>query len=100
MTNKFYHNQTPTYITEYLKTIILTTIILLSTVLLSAQASSLESSTFGLQIGVFGAWAYYETKLSDPVALRLKVGTQAGALSIATSTDQMISLYLSLLRSL
>ena len=76
LTNKFYHNQTPTYITEYLKTIILTTIILLSTVLLSAQASSLETSTFGLQIGVFGAWAYYETKVSDPVALRLEVGTQ------------------------
>jgi hypothetical protein len=69
-----------------MKTFVLSTITLLSTVFLSAQASSVESSTFGLQIGVFGTWAYYETKISDPVALRLEVGAQAGALSIATPT--------------
>ena len=83
-----------------MKTIILTTITLLSTVLLSAQASSVEPSTFGLQIGVFGAWAYYETKISDPVALRLEVGTQAMHWVLRLVPVQKISLYLSLLRSL
>lgn len=42
------------------------------------QNASVEKSTFGLQTGVLGIWAYNEAKLSNAIALRTEVGFDFG----------------------
>lgn len=43
-----------------------------------AQTTSVENSTFGVQTGVLGVWAYNEAKLSNTIALRTEVGFDFG----------------------
>lgn len=43
-----------------------------------AQSTSVEKSTFGLQTGVLGIWAYNEVKLSNTLALRTELGFDSG----------------------
>ena len=43
-----------------------------------SQDASVEQSTFGIQTGVLGVWAYKETKLSNQIALRTEIGMDAG----------------------
>jgi hypothetical protein len=44
----------------------------------SRSQISVENNIFGLQTGLFGAWAYNETKLSDKIALRSEIGLNLG----------------------
>lgn len=43
-----------------------------------SQNASVEKSTFGIQTGVLGLWAYNEAKLSDAIALRTEIGFDFG----------------------
>ena len=43
-----------------------------------SQDASVEKSTFGIQTGVLGVWAYKETELSNQIALRTEIGMDAG----------------------
>lgn len=43
-----------------------------------SQNTSVEKSTFGLQTGVLGIWAYNEVKLSNTIALRTELGFDFG----------------------
>ena len=43
-----------------------------------SQNASVENSTFGIQTGVLGIWAYNEVKLSNTIALRTEIGFDAG----------------------
>ena len=43
-----------------------------------SQNVSVEKSTFGLQTGVLGIWAYNEAKLSNSIALRTELGFDFG----------------------
>ena len=48
------------------------------TLMTKAQNASVEKSTFGLQTGVLGLWAYNEVKLSNSIALRTELGFDFG----------------------
>lgn len=48
------------------------------TLLAKSQNASVEKSTFGLQAGVLGIWAYNEAKLSNSIALRTELGFDFG----------------------
>lgn len=48
------------------------------TLVAKAQNTSVENSTFGLQTGVLGIWAYNEVKLSNSIALRTELGFDFG----------------------
>lgn len=48
------------------------------TLIARSQNASVEKSTFGLQTGVLGVWAYNEAKLSNTIALRTEVGLDFG----------------------
>lgn len=48
------------------------------TLIAKAQNTSVEKSTFGLQTGVLGIWAYNEVKLSNSIALRTELGFDFG----------------------
>tara|TARA_B100001057_G_C22486133_1_gene808360 strand:+ start:266 stop:460 length:195 start_codon:yes stop_codon:yes gene_type:complete len=48
------------------------------TFMAKSQDASVEKSTFGMQTGVLGVWAYKETKLSNQIALRTEIGMDAG----------------------
>lgn len=43
-----------------------------------SQTASVEKSTFGIQTGVLGIWAYNEAKLSNKIALRTELGFDFG----------------------
>lgn len=43
-----------------------------------SQSASVEKSTFGIQTGVLGIWAYNEAKLSNNIALRTEIGFDFG----------------------
>ena len=43
-----------------------------------SQDASVEKSTFGVQTGVLGVWAYNEVKLSNAIALRTELGFDFG----------------------
>ncbi|WP_246124843.1 hypothetical protein [Algibacter pacificus] len=58
--------------------IIILALIIFSTTIGVAQTTSVEKSTFGLQTGVLGIWAYNETKLSNTIALRTELGFDFG----------------------
>ena len=49
-----------------------------STLVVKAQKTSVEKSTFGVQTGVLGIWAYNEAKLSNNLALRTELGFDFG----------------------
>ena len=49
-----------------------------STIVAKAQETSVEKSTFGVQTGVLGIWAYNEAKLSNAIALRTELGFDFG----------------------
>ncbi len=44
----------------------------------SSSQVSVEKNIFGVQTGLFGAWAYNETKLSAKIALRSELGLNLG----------------------
>ncbi|MEP2023098.1 MAG: hypothetical protein ABJI85_00455, partial [Reichenbachiella sp.] len=48
------------------------------TLIAKSQNTSVEKSTFGLQTGVLGIWAYNEAKLSNTIALRTEIGFDFG----------------------
>lgn len=48
------------------------------TLIAKSQTTSVEKSTFGVQTGVLGIWAYNEAKLSNAIALRTEVGFDFG----------------------
>ncbi len=48
------------------------------TLIARSQNASVEKSTFGLQTGVLGLWAYNEAKLSSTIALRTEIGFDFG----------------------
>jgi hypothetical protein len=48
------------------------------TLVAKAQNTSVEKSTFGVQTGVLGIWAYNEAKLSNNIALRTEIGFDFG----------------------
>ncbi|WP_424963426.1 hypothetical protein [Ekhidna sp.] len=48
------------------------------TLIAKSQDTSVEKSTFGLQTGVLGIWAYNEAKLSNAIALRTELGFDFG----------------------
>ncbi len=48
------------------------------TTIAKSQSISVEKSTFGLQTGVLGIWAYNEAKLSNSIALRTELGFDFG----------------------
>src|SRR6056297_1091821 len=43
-----------------------------------SQDASVEKSTFGVQTGAVGIWAYNEAKLSNSIALRTEIGFDSG----------------------
>lgn len=43
-----------------------------------AQEINVKKSLFGVQIGLLGAWAYNESKLSDELAIRTELGLNLG----------------------
>ena len=43
-----------------------------------SQDASVEKSSFGIQTGVLGIWAYNEAKLSNSIALRTEIGFDFG----------------------
>jgi len=43
-----------------------------------AQDASVEKSTYGIQTGFLGLWAYQEARLSDKIALRTELGFDSG----------------------
>ena len=59
------------------KTLLTLTLCMLA-LLASSQKASVENTTFGVQTGVLGLWAYNETKLSDAFALRTELGFDFG----------------------
>jgi hypothetical protein len=48
------------------------------TVIAKSQNASVENTTFGIQTGVLGLWAYNETKLSNSIAFRTEIGFDFG----------------------
>ncbi len=48
------------------------------TLIAKSQNASVEKSTFGVQTGVLGIWAYNEVKLSNSIALRTELGFDFG----------------------
>lgn len=63
------------------KTILMLTAIFISITTINSQSSvesSVEKSIFGVQAGLFGAFAYNESKLSNSIALRSEIGMLAG----------------------
>lgn len=48
------------------------------TLIAKSQNASVEKSTFGVQTGVLGIWAYNEAKLSNAIALRTELGFDFG----------------------
>lgn len=48
------------------------------TLIAKSQNTSVEKSTFGIQTGVLGIWAYNEAKLSNTIALRTELGFDFG----------------------
>ena len=48
------------------------------TLIAKSQNASVEKSTFGVQTGVLGIWAYNEAKLSNAIALRTEIGFDFG----------------------
>ena len=70
----------------------LSIILLLSTVFLSAQSPSVDSSNFGIQIGLIEALVFYEAKIADPVALRFEAGTRA-FLSLPSSIRENLEVF-------
>ncbi|WP_027421253.1 hypothetical protein [Crocinitomix catalasitica] len=48
------------------------------TLIAKSQNASVEKSTFGIQSGVLGVWAYNEAKLSNAFALRTEIGFDFG----------------------
>ena len=48
------------------------------TLIAKSQNTSVEKSTFGLQTGVLGIWAYNEAKLSNTIVLRTEIGFDFG----------------------
>jgi hypothetical protein len=60
------------------RTIIILALIIFSTTIGVAQTTSVEKSTFGLQTGVLGIWAYNEAKLSNTIVLRTELGFDFG----------------------
>ena len=59
------------------KTLIILTLSSLA-LIVKSQDASVEKSTFGIQTGVLGIWAYNETKLSNSIALRTELGFDFG----------------------
>ncbi|RNC86322.1 MAG: hypothetical protein ED556_08490 [Winogradskyella sp.] len=43
-----------------------------------AQEASVETSVYGLQIGILGFWAHNEARLSNAIALRSELGVELG----------------------
>ncbi|NRB60127.1 MAG: hypothetical protein HRU50_09365 [Winogradskyella sp.] len=48
------------------------------TLIVKSQNASVEKSTFGIQTGVLGMWAYNEVRLSNTIALRTELGFDFG----------------------
>lgn len=61
-----------------MKKTLLTLILGTLTLIAKSQDTSVEKSTFGLQTGVLGIWAYNEAKLSNTIALRTELGFDFG----------------------
>lgn len=61
-----------------MKKILLTLTFCGLTLIAKSQNASVEQSTFGIQTGFLGIWAYNETKLSNQIALRSELGFDAG----------------------
>ena len=76
-----------------MRTIILLCISLLSGAILRGQAPSVESSTFGIQIGAIGAWGYYEAKIADPLALRFELGTNTSFSSSTITNGNLVYVF-------
>ena len=54
------------------------------TLFAKSQNTSVEKSTFGIQTGVLGIWAYNEARLSNSIALRTEIGFDFGIWGNAT----------------
>ncbi len=61
-----------------MKKTLLTLILCGLTLIAKSQNTSVEKSTYGLQTGILGIWAYNEAKLSNNIALRTEVGFDFG----------------------
>lgn len=61
-----------------MKKTLLTLTLCALTLVAKAQNTSVEKSTFGVQTGVLGIWAYNEAKLSNTIALRTEIGFDFG----------------------
>lgn len=61
-----------------MKKLVITLILYGLTFIAKAQTASVEKSTFGIQTGVLGVWAYNELKLSNTIALRTELGFDFG----------------------
>ena len=61
-----------------MKRILLTLTLCGLAIIAIAQNVSVEKSTFGIQTGVLGLWAYNETRLSNTIALRTELGFDFG----------------------
>tara|TARA_R110002072_G_scaffold261323_4_gene420110 strand:+ start:5320 stop:5601 length:282 start_codon:yes stop_codon:yes gene_type:complete len=61
-----------------MKKTLITLILCGLTLIAKSQNTSVEKSTFGLQTGVLGIWAYNEVKLSNTIALRTELGFDFG----------------------
>lgn len=48
------------------------------TFIAKSQNASVEKSTFGIQTGVLGLWAYNEARLTNTIALRTELGFDLG----------------------
>lgn len=61
-----------------MKKTLLTLILCGLTLIAKSQNTSVEKSTFGLQTGILGIWAYNEAKLSNTITLRTELGFDFG----------------------
>lgn len=61
-----------------MKRTLLTLTLCAVTLLAKTQTASVEKSTFGLQTGVLGIWAYNEARLTNSIALRTELGFDFG----------------------
>jgi len=61
-----------------MKKTFLTLILCGLTLIAKSQNVSVEKSTFGVQTGVLGIWAYNEVKISNSIALRTELGFDFG----------------------
>ena len=53
------------------------------------NVATVENKVIGVQVGLFGAWAHYEKKLTPLIALRTEIGIELGLRQNAFTNDDL-----------